>query len=309
MNEHTQPLSNDDFSGPCVEEEIIEMAKVTYGRLPMMEELFRQFQAPLILALNDYTSIKTEVSLKSFDYVSFKDAMDEFAYPSLFGVVAAEPWNGTLAVVADAALVFPLIQIMLGGKPSASSVKTRPFTKLEQRIASKFYDMVVQELATTFSEVASVSFQVKAMEENPEELEFVAEDEACAKVSMEISLGEQSGLITFIIPYVAFETVKGVFAKPFRGGKIGGKDTWREAISDSLQNTDVSLTAVLKRMTVPLHEILAWKPDQVLDIGADADQDVLVTCKDKPMFNADMGCRKNGSVALKISKTLVDMES
>jgi flagellar motor switch protein FliM len=309
MNEHTQPLSNGDFSTLCVEEEIIEKAKTNYGRLPILEELFRQFQTSLGLTLSDYTSIKTEVALKSFEYVCFKEALDEFANPSLFGVVATKPWDGTVVVVAEAALVFPLIQIMLGGKPSANSMKARQFTRLEKRITAKFYDVVMRDLAVKLSEVAPFDLQMDAIEEDPEELDFVAEDEACAKIVMEVSLGAQSGLITFVIPYVAIEAVKDVFAQPFRGGQIGGKNTWREAISNSLQSTDVSLTAILKSMTVPLHEILAWKPDLVLDIGVDSEQDVLVTCNDKQMFNADMGCRKNGFVALKISKTLVNMES
>ena len=308
MNEHVQSQPNDDLSALSVEEQIIEMSKTNYGQLPMMEELFHQFQATLTLALNEYTSTKTAVKLKSFDSVSFGGALEEFDYPSLFGLVATEPWKSTLAVVAEPALIFPLIQTLLGGKPSSTSLKSRNFTRLEKCIAAKFYDVVTCALAAKFSEVTPVSFLVNVMEENPEELDFAPIDGACAKIVMEISLEEQSGLMTFIIPYVAFETVSPAFSQPFRGGKIGGKDIWRNAITNSLQSTDISLTAVLKDMKVPLHEVLSWKQNQVLDIGVDSDHDILVTCNDKQMFSAAMGCRKNGSVALKISRTLAGME-
>ncbi len=308
MNEHVQSQPNDGLPALSVEEQIIEMSKTNYGQLPMMEELFHQFQATLTHTLNEYTSTKTEVKLKSFASVSFGGALEEFDSPSLFGLIAAEPWKSTLAVVAEPALIFPLIQTLLGGKPSSSSLKTRNFTRLEKCIAAKFYDVVMCALATKLSEVTPVSFLVNVMEENPEELDFAPLDGACVKVVMEISLEEQSGLMTFIIPYVAFEAVSPAFSQPFRGGKIGGKDIWRKAMSNSLQSTDVSLTAVLKDMKVPLHEILSWEQNQVLDIGVDSDHDILVTCNGKQMFSAAMGCRKNGSVALKISRTLADME-
>jgi len=308
MNEHVQPLASDDLPALCVEEQIIAKSKTTYGRLPMMEELFEQFQATLILALNDYMSTKTNVTLKSFEYVSFGGALEAFSYPSLFGITKADPWGGTVTVVAEPELIFPVIQTMLGGRPSSSSIKTRNFTSLEKRIAAKFYDVVMRELARKLSEVTPVTFLVDTLKEDPEEMDFVPFDGACAKVVMEITLEEQSGLITFIIPYIAFETVSAAFSQPFRGGDIGGKDIWRKAMSNTLQSTDVLLTAVLKEIAVPLHEVLSWRQDQVLDIGVDTEQEVLVTCNQQQMFHAAMGCRKNGSVALKISKTLTEMD-
>ena len=308
MNEHVQPLASDDLSALCVEEQIITKSKTTYGRLPMMEELFEQFQAALILTLNDYMSTKTDVTIKSFDYVSYGEALEAFPYPNLFGITEAEPWGSTVAVVADPELIFPVIQTMLGGRPSSSSLKSRNFTSLEKRIAVKFYDVVMRGLAQKLSEVTPVTFRVDTLKEDPEEMDFAPLDGACARVVMEISLEEQSGLMTFIIPYIALETVSAAFSQPFRGGDIGGKDIWRKAMSNTLQGTDVLLTAILKEIAVPLHEILSWKQDQVLDIGVDTEQEVLVTCNEQQMFQAAMGCRKNGSVALKISKTLKEMD-
>lgn len=307
MNEHVKTIADDDLSALPIVEQIILMSKTNYGRYPMLEELFDQFQAFLTLAMDDYTSTKTEVTLTSLDYVSYGGILEEYSNPSLFGLAQANPWDGVLAVVAEPALIFTILQTMLGGRPSSGTQTKRKFTGLEKRIGAKFYDAVLSALANKLSEVTPVSFQFDRIEEDPEELELAPLESACVKVVMNILLEGQGGKITFIIPYIAFEAASTAFSQPFRGGDIGGMDSWRSAMSQSLQTTDVRLTVILKEMTAPLHEILSWQQGQVLDIGVDTEHEVLVMCSERQMFHAEMGCRKNGSVALKISETLTEM--
>lgn len=308
MNEHVQPIAGEDLAAMSIVEQIILKSKTNFGRLPMMEALLKQLQTSLVLALNKYTLTKTEVVLKSFDYVSYGQAMEAFSDSDLIGVARSEPWEGEFVLVGEPGLVFTILQTMLGGRPSSAPHKERNFTGLEKRITAKFYDVVLRELGRKFSEVAVVSFQTDRTEDGPEELELVPDEGACVRFDLEVLLEGQGGLLTFVIPYMAFEPAQAAFAQPFRGGEIGGKDSWRAAITDSLQGTDVLLRAVLQEMKTPLHEVLAWQVGQVLDIGVDIEHEVLVVCNDKQMFRAAMGCRKNGSVALKITKTLTEMD-
>lgn len=308
MNKQVQPLTDEELSAMCVEEQIIALSKTNYGQLPMMEELFKQFESPLGLALSEYTSVKSEVVLKSFEYMSCADALAEFSAPSLFAVVTADPWGGELAIMAESGLLATMLQIMLGGKPSSARAKERSFTSIEKRIATKFYDVVLHELSRTFTDVTPVSFRINTLQEDPEELDFAPLDSACVKVVLQVLLEGQSGQVVLILPYIAFESASGAFAQPFHGGDIGSENGWRGAIVKSLQGTDVELTAIMQEMTSPLHEMLAWRVGQVLDIGMDVEHEVLVNCSGKQMFRAAMGCRKNGSVALRITETLSEVD-
>jgi flagellar motor switch protein FliM len=309
MNEPVQTILDKELSELPVEAQIIAASKSIYRPLPMMEALFFQFEEPLTHTLNEYTSCKSEVTLKSFEYMSYAEAMKKFSPPNLFGVIDAKPWGGSLAIAAEPNLIMAMLQTMLGGQPSSKLKKPRNFTSIEKRITTKLYDVTLRELARKFSEVTGVTFQIETLEEDKAELNFAPVDSSCVKVSMEILLEGQGGLITFIIPYIAFETVEPAFSQPFHGGDISGKSGWRGAITKSLQNTDIELVAILQELTVPLHQVLAWRPGQILDIGIDTEHELLVTCSSKRMFQAAMGCRKNGSVALRISKILNEVES
>jgi len=309
MTEAVQTIPDKKLSDMCIEEQIIAASKSNYRPLPMMEELFSQFQEPLALALTEYTATKAEVALKSFEYMSCSDALESFSAPNLFGIAGAKPWDGLLAVIAEPALIFTTLQTMLGGQPSSKARKPRNFTGIEKRITTKLYDVTLRELSRQFAAVTTVEFQIDTLEEDQDELSFAPMESSCVKVTMEILLEQQGGLITFIIPYITFETAESAFSQPFHGGDISGKSGWRSAITKSLQGTDIELTAILQELTAPLHEVLAWHPGQVLDIGIDTEHELLVKCSDKEMFHAAMGRRKNGSVALRISKILNEVES
>lgn len=309
MQEQAETTPDKNLSDLCIQEQIILMSATNYERLPMMEVLFEQLQVPLINSLSNYTSAKAEVTLKSFEYMPCSEALSGLVSPSLFGIAKAKPWNGMLGIIAEPALIFTVLQKMLGGKPIPMPSKPRAFTGIEKRIASKLYDVILRELAQKLSEVTPVELNISALEDNIEELDIAPEESACIKVIMDISIEGQGGLVTYIIPYIAFDPVRATFAQPFRGGEIGGEDSWRGAITKSLQHTDVQLTAIMQEMTAPLHEVLSWKQGSIIDIGVDIEHEVEMICSGKKMFRAAMGSRKNGSIALKITETLQEEET
>lgn len=309
MTETAQTIPDKNLSAMPIEEQIIAASKSNYRPLPMMEALFSQFEETLSHAMTEYTSVKAEAVVKSFEYMSCAEALKEFSVPNLFGIINAKPWGRSLAIIAEPALIFTILQTMLGGQPSSKPRKPRSFTGIEKRITTKLYEVTIRELGRQFSNITAVEFNIDALEDDPEELSFTPMAGSCVKVTMEVLLEEQGGQITFIIPYIAFETAEAAFSQPFHGGDISGKSGWRSAITKSLQGTDVNLTAILQELTVPLHEVLAWRPGQVLDIGIDTEHELVVECSGKQMFQAAMGCRKNGSVALRISKILNEVES
>ncbi len=308
MTQEAESIENGNISDLPIEEQIIIMSAINYGHLPMMEVLFEQFQSSIVNILNDYTSSKTEVHLKSFEYMSFSETLRAIPNPTLFGIIKADPWNSRLGIVAEPTLIFTVLQKMLGGKLSSMPSKERSFTSIERRIGSKLYDVILNGLALQISELTPVKLNIEALEDNIKELDIAPNNSACAKVTMYISLEGQGGSISFIIPYIAFESVRSTFTQPFSGGAIGEKDSWRDLINESLQNTDITLTAIMQEMTTPLHELLSWKRGDIIDIGIDTEHEVKVICSGNKMLNAATGAKKNGSVALKITEVLHEIK-
>ena len=84
----------------AVEELIVERAKLSYARLPMLEVVFDRFSLSLAQTLKSYLGAMAEVSLGGIDYLSCQDALKDQPDPSLISVTTAEEWGGSLGEVA-----------------------------------------------------------------------------------------------------------------------------------------------------------------------------------------------------------------
>lgn len=99
-----------------------------------------------------------------------------------------------------------------------------------------------------------------------------------------------------------------MLSQNFTGGQLGGDRGWREKMTDMLGATSVELAAVMKQVSLPLSDVLSWTPGQVLDIGLQPEDPVLLRCAGKDIGAAEVGRRKNGRVALKFTEKLYQEE-
>ncbi|KKL58972.1 hypothetical protein LCGC14_2220040, partial [marine sediment metagenome] len=125
---------------------------------------------------------------------------------------------------------------------------------------------------------------------------------------LDVLVEGHGGKLKLILPNSAFENLKPLLDQSFLGGALGGDDGWRGQLTESLQDTNVVLNALLHEITLPLTQVLNWSKGQVIDLGIDFEHEATVHCSGKPMFFAAMGRRRNGSVALRITEKLDELD-
>jgi flagellar motor switch protein FliM len=309
MTEDAAAQTEAEPTAGTVEEEIIQRATLSYERLPMLEVVFDRFALALGTALKNHVGTPAEVRLKSFDYMTTGEALKALPAPQLVAVTSVEPWEGNIALVIDPALLFTTLELMLGGRTAPrSGWEPRSFTSIERRIGKQLADVILRRLSDSFDHVTAATFTVDHLESSPQAMVLAPPASSCVRVTMTVVLEDRGGTITFILPGQAMEKVRATLAQAFLGGKLGGDSSWRAQLTESLQDTNIALTAVLHQLRLPLTDVLHWKRGQVLDLGIDASHEVTVTCGDRDMFRAAMGRRKNGSVALRVTEELSEKD-
>ncbi|WP_375690007.1 flagellar motor switch protein FliM [Pseudooceanicola sp. LIPI14-2-Ac024] len=288
-----------------VEELIIERAKYSYARLPMLEVVFDRFALSLSQVLKTYLGAMTDVELESVDYLSCADAVDGLPDPALNAVTEAEGWAGPLAVVIEPSLLFAVIEITFGGRTVPGAERnTRSFTAIEKRIGESLCEVTLDDLARAFAKVAPTEFAISHLETNPRALLLGPPTSACVRAVMRIETEGRSGRMMFVLPNASFEPVNHVLGQAFTGGQLGGDTGWRNKMTGMLGHTSVTLTALMGETQVPLRDVLGWTKGTVLDFGMQENDPVTLTCAEMPVARAEVGKRKNGRVALKLSEKL-----
>lgn len=293
-----------------IEEAIIRSARSNHQKLPVLEVIFDRFALALGPVMKSHCAgASADAELEAFRYMTTGEALENLSPHGLAAVTDVQPWNGTVALVLDPDLLFATLEIMLGGRSaSRSEWAPRSYSAFEKKFGRRLSEVVLSELTDAFAQLSAVEFNIERIEGSPQALVLAPPTSPCVVIVMRITLEERSGRLTFLLPNSAFEPVRPMLAQPFRGGQLGGDSSWRSQLTDTLQDTGVTLEAVLSEPNLSLTDVLAWQPGQQLDLGIDPEQEVTVTCSGMKMFSAAMGRRRNGSVALRVTRDFSEKE-
>ncbi|ANT63192.1 hypothetical protein AYJ57_22175 (plasmid) [Salipiger sp. CCB-MM3] len=293
----------------AVEELIVERAKRSYTRLPMLEVVFDRFALSLAQVLKSYLGAMVDVTLKQVDYLTCQDAIDALPDPSLIAVTEALEWNGTIAAVMRPDLLYSVLEITFGGRTVPESPRSaRSFTGIEKRVGKSFCEKTLGELSSAFEKVTPVKFEVSHLETNPKALLLAPPTSSCARAVLSLNIEDRVSEMVFLLPNTAFDSVGDVLSQNFTGGQLGGDTGWRLKLTEKLGTTAIPVSAVLGQAVMPLRDVLSWMPGQVLDLGMQVDDPVTISVIGKDIAKAEVGRRKNGKIALKVSDKLYEEE-
>lgn len=286
-----------------VEEEIIQKAKLNFEQLPMLEVVFDRFGLSLGAALKSYTSTATDVAIASIDYMSCGEALDSLPSPGFLAMTHARPWDGRVLLALNTDLLFSTLELMLGGR----SIQPRPqtprfFTMIEKRVGARLAEIILAEMAEAFATLADVQFVIEELENNPRSTILAPPVSPCIKIMIDVMLEDRGGQIAVLIPHATLEPIRGLLSQVFLGGQLGGDKNWRDSLKNLLEDTPVTLDAILTQIEVPMTDMLGWKVGQTLDLGINSDHPPTVTCSGHEMFSTAMGRCRNGSIALRITE-------
>lgn len=295
--------------GAPVEEEIIQRAKRSYERLPILEVILERFALAVGPALKHYIGAICEARIDNIEYMPVGEALEGTPSPALISVVDTLDWDGAFALVVDPSLLISTLEITFGGRTSGRSKWTpRSFTAIEKKIGSDITRLMLDELTETFEKLTVVDFTVSHVETNAQAMVLAPPNTGCVKVRLHVTMDDRDGYFYLVMPFNALSTIRSLLVQPFHGGSLGGDKSWRKNMTDAIVETDVLVSANLHEARVSLQDVLNWTPGKVLDLGISTDQEVTLTCSGHEMYRAQSGKKRNGRLALKITDQLKDEE-
>jgi len=149
--------------------ELINSALVNYERLPMLDVVFDRLVRLMSTSLRNLTSDNVEVSLDHISSVRFGDYLNSIPLPAMLSIFKAEEWDDRGMMVVDSALIYSIVDVLLGGRrgTSALRVEGRPYTTIETKLIERLVQVVLNDLSAAFDPLSPVSFRMERIETNP----------------------------------------------------------------------------------------------------------------------------------------------
>jgi len=280
---------------------LINSAMVNYERLPMLDIVFDRLVRLMSTSLRNLTTDNVEVSLDQVSTVRFGDYMNSIPLPAMLSVFKAEEWDNNGLLVTDSALIYSIVDVLLGGRKGTPSIRVegRPYTTIESKLVEKMVQVALGDLSSAFDPLSPVSFSLDRMETNPRFATISQSGNACVLARLRVDMGDRGGRVEILIPYATLEPIRELLLQMFMGEKFGRDSIWENHLTQELYKTDVQIQAILGELTLPLGEMLNWKIGTQVMFNTWTEDDLEMRCGHFPMFRGPVGQRQ-GRIALRI---------
>jgi len=284
---------------------IINSALVSYERLPMLEIVFDRLVRLLTTSLRNFTSDNVEVSLDGIRSVRFGDYLNSIPLPAILSVFKAHQWDGFGLMTVDSALIYSIIDVLLGGRRGAATMKVegRPYTTIETSLVQRMIEVVLADAEQAFRPITNVNFSLDRLETNPRFAAITRPANAAILVNLRIDMEDRGGFIEVLLPYATIEPIREMLLQQFMGEKFGRDATWEGHLATEIWSAEAELHAVLYDKKLPLRTILDLDIGDTLMLDVAPDELVEIRCGDQVLTEARMG-RAGDKVAVQIARPL-----
>ncbi|MEJ2245037.1 MAG: hypothetical protein P8Y80_02955 [Acidobacteriota bacterium] len=164
--------------------------------LHLLYEFFgRHFASSLSTCFSNVVYINL-VSVGQGTYSSFLKTLPD---PTLFAVVGVRPVNNSLALELNPSLVFPLVDMILGGV-GRLPVENRILTVMDLDTIDCLLRLAIRDLTDVWNPIIDLDFFLEDKGTSAQMFQVASFSDAVVTVSLEVEIGENSGRMNICIP-------------------------------------------------------------------------------------------------------------
>src|ERR1051326_7094903 len=174
--------------------------RIAKDQLRAIHLLHENFARSLASSLSAYLRAYVAVNLVSVEQLSFMEFSQCLPSPTCLVSLGLKPYEGNAVLEINPTLVFPIIEMLLGGGARTLLKINREITEIEQSILDGIFRITLNDLTSSWHAVTPLEFTIDAHETEPQLLHILAPNEAVVAVSMEVRIGDTAGMINIGLP-------------------------------------------------------------------------------------------------------------
>ena len=286
-------------------ERMLLSGTVAYERMPMLEIVFDRLVRSLSTSLRNFTSDNVEVLFRGLASLRFGDYIETVPNPSILAVFKAEQWDNYGLVMVDAPLIYSMVDVLLGGRPTtlAASVGDRSFTTIERQLVERMIEVLLRDLSDAFAPLTEVRFHFDRLEVIGRFATISRASNAAALGNLRVNMDGRGGVMQILLPYATLEPVRELLLQQYMGETLGRDSIWETHLAEDLRQTDVVLDAVLDEQVMDFATVFALRVGDTLPLNVSPGASVQLRCGPIPIFEGRTG-RRGTRLAVLIDRVL-----
>jgi flagellar motor switch protein FliM len=259
--------------------------RIAKDQLRAIHLLHDNFARNLASSLSAYLRAYVMVNLVSVEQLSFAEFSQCLPSPTCLVSLGMMPYEGNAVLEINSSLVFPILEMLLGGTGKSSAKMNREVTEIEQVVLDGLYRIMLHDLKQAWQNVTPIDFTIEARETEPQLLQIMAPNEAVVTIGLEVRIAENSGMINIGMPSIIIKMLRQKFDQQWSVRRSESTENEQARILRLVKSSSLHLDVRLEGEALPVEDMLRLEVDDVLQL-------------DHPVGKPLM-CRVNGKLKYK----------
>ena len=240
--------------------------RISKSQLRAIHQLHDNFVRALASSLAAYLRSYVIVNLVSVEQLSYSEFLDCLPSPTCLASLGLKPYDGNAILELNSTLIFPVLEILLGGDGKLQFTSKREVTEIEQVLLSSFFQIVIRDLHEAWKFVTPIDFAIERIETEPQFLQILAPTEAVVAVAIEIRLGDVIGMMNIAMPSIIIKMMRQRFDQQWLLRKASSTDAEQQRVMTLIQPAELQAEAVLSGPNVLLRDLVDLEEGDVLGL-------------------------------------------
>jgi len=254
-------------------------------------------------SLGAYLRVAFEMNLVSAEQITYSEYLSRLPELTYLASLHVMPIDARAAIQADLSLVFPIVDLVLGGS-GTDPIDPRDLTEIEEQIFETVVGLIARDLQITWAPVLEIEIQFEQRQQQAQAQGLMLQNEKILCLSFETRLSEARGTISLAFPaVVANALLRKLSVQWSFSTRIPSRDS-RRRIREQLLGGHFDLQLNLPNSALPIRELLSLEVGRVLMLPKRAHEPVYLTVAGLPMFLAypvRQGTQKGARVERRLS--------
>ena len=272
--------------------------RVSQDQLRSLHMLYEAFGRNFASSLSAYLRAFVDVTLKSIDQIPYSAFVKPLPDPTLFASITMRPLDSNMAFEMNPTLVFPMIDMILGG-PGSALEENRNLTEIELNIIEGVIKLVMRDMYTAWQAIMEFNFYLEGKGTKPQMFQIVSPSEMVLAISFEMKIGDFSGRMNMCIPSHALKLLRNKFDQQWQSPRHKTSANEAEMMLQLVERVPITLSAEIPNCKMTVGELLKVSVGDVIALKHSVGDPITMRVGGIEKYRGNIAQRK-GKVAFEI---------
>ncbi|QHG91495.1 flagellar motor switch protein FliM [Sulfurimonas sp. CVO] len=247
----------------------------------------------LSFQISSITHTTVKIQLNLVDQMRYGDFLTDLSSCTSANLFFIKPLEKNGVIDINSSIVFSILDSLLGGKGKPFDIK-REFSDIELNLFEMILGVIINTLKEAWSPIIDIFAIIDSKESKPNIMQNIAENDIIITASMEVVIGQNSGVINICYPLAVLETILPKLAsKNVNNNKVNIKKNKNVHLQRLLGEVKIEIEAIIGNVELTLKDVLELKSGDIIKLNKPADDIITLSIDKKDRFRGKIGLKKS----------------